>query len=96
MTGTNGHFVQGVWVEEPAAPEKNEVQIDARIEAAAKSVISAIDDAAKVTHDLVSTEEGKKHIEKTLKEATAQVQKSFDEVLKQAKSEMKKTIKSIK
>ena len=96
MTGTNGHFAQGVWVEEPAAPEKNEVQIDARIEAATKSVISAIDDAAKVTRDLVTTEEGKKHIEKTLKGATAEVQKSFDEVLKQAKSEMKKTIKSIK
>jgi hypothetical protein len=96
MTGKNGHFVQGVWVEETAAPEKNEVQIDARIEAATRAVITAIDEAAKVTHELVTTEEGKKHIEKTLKETTAQVQKSFDEVLKQAKSEMKKTIKSIK
>jgi len=96
MTEKKGHFEKGIWVEEPAAPEKNEVQIDARIEAATRSVIAAIDDAARVTHDLVTTEEGKKHIEKALKESTAQVQKSFDEVLKQAKSEMKKTIKSLK
>ena len=96
MTDKNGHFVQGIWVKEPASPEKNELQIDARIDAAAKSVISAIDDAAKVTRDLVTTEEGKKHIEKTMNEAAAQVQKSFDEVLKQAKSEIDKTIKSIK
>jgi formate dehydrogenase maturation protein FdhE len=96
MTEKKGHFEKGVWVDEPAAPEKNEVQIDARIEAATRSVISAIDDAAKVTRDLVTTEEGKKHIEKTMKETTAGVQKAFDEILKRAKSEMDKTIKSIK
>jgi hypothetical protein len=91
MTAQNGHFEKGVWVQEPvAAPEKTEVQIDARIEAATRSVISAIDDAAKVTHDLVATEEGKKHIEKTLNEATTQVRKSFDEILMQAKAEVKK------
>ena len=83
-------------MEEPEAPQKNEDQIDARIAAATRAVISAMDEAAKVTRDLVTTEEGKKHIEKTMKETTAQVQKSFDEILNRAKTEMDKTIKSIK
>jgi hypothetical protein len=96
MTGKKGHFEKGVWVEEPAAPEKNEDQIDARVAAATSSVISAIDDAAKVARDLVTTEEGKKHIEKTMKDTSAQIQKSFDEVISRAKSEMDKTLKSTK
>jgi septal ring factor EnvC (AmiA/AmiB activator) len=96
MTEKRGHFERGLWVEEPEAPQKNEDQIDARIAAATRAVISAMDEAAKVTRDLVTTEEGKKHIEKTMKETTAQVQKSFDEILNRAKTEMDKTIKSIK
>jgi ElaB/YqjD/DUF883 family membrane-anchored ribosome-binding protein len=96
MTEKKGHFEKGLWVEEPEAPQKNEDQIDARIAAATSSVISAMDDAAKVARDLVTTEEGKKHIEKTMKETTIQIQKSFDEVLKRAKSEMDKTLKSMK
>ncbi|MGA2122401.1 MAG: hypothetical protein ABSG49_10245 [Methanoregula sp.] len=96
MTEKRGHFEKGLWVEEPEAPQKNEDQIDARIAAATRAVISAMDEAAKVTRDLVTTEEGKKHIEKTMKETTAQIQKSFDEILNRAKSEMDKKIKSIK
>jgi F0F1-type ATP synthase membrane subunit b/b' len=49
-----------------------------------------MDDLLKVTHDLVATDEGKKHIEKTVNETTAQVQKSFDDIMKQAKAEMEK------
>ncbi|MDD4137954.1 MAG: hypothetical protein PHT99_08715 [Methanoregula sp.] len=93
MTEKKGHFEKGVWVEEPAAPEKNEDQIDRRLAAATRSVISAMDDLAKVTHDLVATDEGKKHIEKSVKETTAGVQKAFDEILARAKVEMEKTIK---
>jgi hypothetical protein len=39
----------------------------------------------KVTHDLVTTEEGKQYIEKTLRDTQAQVQKSFDEILSRIK-----------
>ncbi len=96
MTEKKGHFEQGRWVEEPEAPEKIEIQIEERLAAATRSVISALDDAAKVTRDLVTTEEGKKHIEKTMKETTGQVQKTFDDVISKAKSEMDKKIKSMK
>lgn len=88
-----GHFEKGIWVveKEPvAAPAKEENQIDVRLTSATKSVIVAMDDLAKVTRDLVATDEGKKHIEKTVKETTAQVQKSFDEILSRAKAEVDK------
>jgi septal ring factor EnvC (AmiA/AmiB activator) len=96
MTEKKGHFEKGLWVEEPEAPQKNEDQIDARIAAATSSVISAMDDAAKVARDLMTTEEGKKHIEKTMKDTSAQIKKSFEDVISRAKSEMDKTIKSMK
>jgi hypothetical protein len=49
-----------------------------------------MDDLAKVTHDLVATEEGKKHIENTVKETTVKVQKSFDDILARARAEVEK------
>jgi len=91
MTEKKGHFEKGLWVEDPvAAPIKEEPQIDIRLAAATRSVITAMDDLLKVTHDLVATDEGKKHIEKAVNETTAQVQKSFDDIMKQAKAEMEK------
>jgi len=91
MTEKKGHFEKGCWVEDPvAAPAKEESQIDIRLAAATKSVLSAMDDLAKVTHDLVATEEGKKHIENTVKETTVQVRKSFDDILARAKAEVDK------
>jgi len=91
MTEKKGHFVNGLWVEDPvAAPVKEEHPIDVRLAAATKSVLSAMDDLSKVTHDLVATEEGKKHIEKTVNETTMQVRKSFDDILARAKAEVDK------
>jgi outer membrane PBP1 activator LpoA protein len=91
MTEKKGHFEKGLWVEDPvAAPVKEESQIDVRIAAATKSVTSAMNDLAKVTHDLVATPEGKKYIENTVKETTAQVQKSFDDILARARAEVDK------
>jgi hypothetical protein len=91
MTEKKGHFEKGCWVEDPvAAPAKEEKPIDIRLAATTKSVLSAMDDLAKVTHDLVATEEGKKHIENTVKETTAKVQKSFDDILARAKAEVEK------
>lgn len=91
MTDKKGHFDKGLWVEDPvAAPAKEQSQIDVRLAAATKSVLSAMDDLAKVTHDLVATEEGKKHIEKTVNETTVQVRKSFDDILARARAEVDK------
>ncbi|MFZ1896662.1 hypothetical protein [Methanoregula sp.] len=91
MTEKKGHYDKGLWVEDPvAAPAKEEHPIDVRLAAATKSVLSAMDDLAKVTHDLVATDEGKKHIENTVKETTAHVRKSFDDILARAKAEVEK------
>ncbi|PKL65615.1 MAG: hypothetical protein CVV32_02800 [Methanomicrobiales archaeon HGW-Methanomicrobiales-3] len=96
MTEKTGHFEKGVWVEEPAVPEKNPETkidpIDLRLAAATRQVLTALDDLATATHDLVTTEEGKKHIEKTVKDTTTQVQKSFDEILARAKVGMDKVV----
>jgi hypothetical protein len=59
-------------------------------------MIAAIDDVANVTRDLVTSEEGKKYIEKTLKDTALQVQRSFDEILSRTKSEIESKIKSLK
>ena len=93
MTEKKGHFEKGIWVEDPASPQKNEDQIEVRLAAATRSVVSAMDDLAKATHDLITTEEGKKHIEKSVKDATTQVQKSFDDIISRAKAEMDKAVK---
>lgn len=100
MTEKKGHFDKGVWVEEPAAPAapaaNAEPQIDIRLAAATRGVISAMDELAKATRDLVTTEEGKKHIENAVKETTTQVQKSFDDILSKAKAEMEKAKADVK
>jgi len=44
----------------------------------------------KVTHDLVTTEEGKQYIEKTLRDTQAQIQKSFDEIFSRIKGRLDK------
>lgn len=94
MTEKPGHFEKGVWVEEHAGTEKNPETkndlIELRLAAATRQILTALEDLATVTHDLVTTEEGKKHIGKTIKDTTNQVQKSFDEILARAKAEMDK------
>jgi len=50
----------------------------------------------KVTRDLITTEEGKQYIEKTIKDTQTQIQKSFDEILSRAKDELDKTVKKAK
>jgi len=91
MAEKKGHFDKGVWVEDPApAPAKEQHPIDVRLANATRSVISAMDEFTRATRDLVTTEEGKKHIENTVKDTTAHVQKSFDDIIVKAKSEAEK------
>jgi ElaB/YqjD/DUF883 family membrane-anchored ribosome-binding protein len=98
MTESKGHFEQGRWVEksEPATAPADENVIDKRFAEATKSVISSVDDVMKVTHDLVTTKEGKQYIEKTIKDTQTQIQKSFDDIISRVKSEVDKTVKNIK
>jgi uncharacterized protein (DUF3084 family) len=98
MTEEKGHFEKGRWVveSEPSATQTNKNAIDKRFSEATKSVISSIDDVMKVTHDLVTTDEGKQFIEKTIKDTQMQIQKSFDDIFSRAKNELDKKVKKVK
>jgi hypothetical protein len=96
MPEKKGRFEQGRWVEEPipAAPAASETQIEERISGVSSSVMSAIDNVVTVTRDLVTTNEGKQYIEKTLKDTRTHIQKSFDDILTRAKEEVNKNVKT--
>ena len=91
MTEKKGHFEKGVWVpENEPSVTHTETLIDKRFSDATQSLISSVNDVMKVTHDLVTTEEGKQYIEKTLKDTQTQIQKSFDEIISRLKDKMDK------
>jgi len=97
MAEKKGHFDKGVWVEDPApAPAQQEHPIDVRLANATKSVLSAMDEFARASRDLVTTDEGKKHIENTVRDTTAHVQKSFDDIVAKARIEAEKVKAEIK
>jgi len=97
MTGTNGHFEQGRWVEDPVTVQSNgEIRIDERVSSATTAVIVAMNDVANVTRDLVASEEGKQYIENTLMATTKQVQRSFEEILTRTKTEINNKVRTLK
>jgi ElaB/YqjD/DUF883 family membrane-anchored ribosome-binding protein len=95
MTDKPGHFEKGIWVEdrEPSAPQENRDTIDRRLSEATRAVISSVDNVMSVTHDLVTTEEGKQYIETTLKNTQKQIQQSLDAIISRAKTELDKNVK---
>ena len=95
MAETKGHFEKGVWVEEkePVVAPAGDAVMDKRLSDATTSVKTSVDDAIKVVHDLVTTEEGKQYIEKTMKDVQSQLEKSFDEILRKAKEDLAKNAK---
>jgi hypothetical protein len=95
MAEIKGHFEKGLWVKdaEPAVTPVNGTVIDKRFAEATKAVISSVDEVMKVTHELITTEEGKQYIEKTIKDTQVQIQKSFDDILGRVKSELDKKVK---
>ena len=90
MTTTNGHFEKGIWIEETVPAAENPGTIDMRLADATKSVSVSIDELMTVAHDLVTTDEGRKCIGRTLEEAQAQLRKSFEEIIARAKLEVEK------
>jgi hypothetical protein len=95
MTGNKGHFEKGQWVAETERPvtQTGGTEIDKRFAEATKSVIASVDDVMKVTRELVTTEEGKRYIEKTIKDTEMQIQKSFNEIISRVKDELDKNAK---
>jgi predicted transcriptional regulator len=98
MAEKKGHFEKGLFVEDKELPatQTGAPVIDQRLSDATKSVISSVDVMMKVTHDLITTEEGKQYLEKTLKETQTQIQKSFDEIISKLKDELDKKVKNTK
>ncbi len=92
MTEKKGHFENGRWVaeSEPSVTQTTENVIDKRFSEATQAVISSVNDVMNVTHDLITTEEGKQYIEKTIKNTQEQIQKSFDEIVSRLKGKLDK------
>ncbi len=92
MTEKKGHFENGRWVaeSEPSVTQTTENIIDKRFSEATQAVISSVNDVMNVTHDLITTEEGKQYIEKTIKNTQEQIQKSFDEIVSRLKGKLDK------
>jgi len=92
MTETNGHFEEGRWVDDSssAAARNNPSMMETRISEATASVIKSVEDLANVSHDLVTTEEGKQYLEKTLKDARAEIRKNVDRMIGSARLELRK------
>jgi hypothetical protein len=92
MTEQKGHFENGRWVaeSEPSVTQMTENVIDKRFSEATQAVISSVNDMMNVTHDLITTEEGKQYIEKTIKNTQEQIQKSFDEIVSLLKGRLDK------
>ncbi|RPI40289.1 MAG: hypothetical protein EHM53_02455 [Methanoregulaceae archaeon] len=93
MTDKPGHFKNGIWVDDslPVAPQANGEAIEKRLSEATKAVITSIDSVMSVTRDLVTTDEGKQFIEKTMKDTRNQIQVSFAAIVSRAKAELDKT-----
>jgi hypothetical protein len=98
MTEQKGHFEKGRWVLESESPvtQTGGNVIEKKFSEATKSVKSSIDDVMKVTRDLVTTEEGKQYIEKTINDTQTQIQKSFEEIISRVKDELDKKVKNVK
>lgn len=90
MTGQKGHFEQGRWIEEPVVPPMGATPVEKRFSDAASSVISSLDTMMNVTRDLVTTDEGKQYIEKSLRNTQSEIQKSFDSIFRQVKTELER------
>ncbi len=95
MSEKPGHFEKGLWIAdpEPSAQQITEEAIDKRLSEATRTAIASIDNVMRVTHDLVTTDEGKQYIETTIKDTQKQIQQSFDAIISRAKAELDKKVK---
>jgi hypothetical protein len=94
MTEKPGHFEKGVWIEDlPPAPQETADPIDKRLSEATKGVITSINTVMNVTRELVTTDEGRQYIEKTMNDTQKQVQQTLDTIVSRAKAELEKNRK---
>jgi hypothetical protein len=93
MTEKTGHYEKGAWIEDRAlpVPQAEREAIEKRLSEATKAVITSIDNVMTVTRDLVTTDEGKQYIDKTLEDTRRKLQVSCEDVLSRVKTEIEKT-----
>ena len=87
-----GHFECGAWVSDPdpAATALASAGFGRRYSDATASVVTSVHDMISVTHDLVTTEEGKQYIGRTVAGTGSQVRRSLDEIISWLRAEVEK------
>ena len=95
MTESKGHFENGRWMEEKTPEKKADAgsELDARIAGVSRSFTAAIDDAVKIGKDLFETEEGRRFMEKSVRDAGTGVQSAIQDILVKAREEIDRAAK---
>ncbi len=84
---TVGRFEKGRWVEEPEKSTSSDepvVLLEEKVAAARSSFGKGLDDLLAVSKDLITTEEGRRHIGKTMDKAGAEILVNLEETAKKA------------
>lgn len=79
---TDGRFEKGRWVpdSQPDSPPSDQSNsLEERVAAARKSFGKGLDDILAIGHDLISTEEGRQHIGRTMDKATEDIMAKLEE-----------------
>ena len=95
MDRTDAHSGQGSRAEDNSPSGTYGNAMEQRLSEATKAVISSVDAMMAVTHDLVTTEEGRRYIEKAARDAQVQVRKSLDEIVGHVRDEMDRKRKTV-
>jgi hypothetical protein len=84
---SDGRFEKGRWVEEeqPSSPPSvHDTNLEDRVTAACSSFGKGLDDLLAVGRDLLTTEEGRTHIGKTMDKASEEILNRLEETAKAA------------
>lgn len=84
---TEGRFEKGRWVTEPipeAASESSSERLEERVASARTSFARGLDELIAVSKDLVTTEEGRRVIGKSMDKASAEIMGTLEETTKKA------------
>ena len=102
MTGTQGHFEKGKWIEdaepvqEPGLENesrgngKKQETVDTQIQNARNSVQKAIQDVLNAGRIIFTTIEGHKHVDEVFEKASSQIEKAFSDIVSYAENTIKK------
>ncbi|PKL60620.1 MAG: hypothetical protein CVV33_01725 [Methanomicrobiales archaeon HGW-Methanomicrobiales-4] len=84
---SGGRFEKGRWVEEtlpPSSPSEHDGNLEGRVAAARSSFGKGLDDLLAVGRDMVTTEEGRRHIGRTMDKASEDIMARLEDTAKAA------------